>query len=683
MAEDGDWFATGDYSGAIARWDLTANMPQITTLGRHSHYVRDVLVDRVTGTIYSGGDDGLIARWDEGTPHELARLECACNALALDPTADGLFSGHQNGEIWRWTTRADAQGTLVGRQVPGPVTALAVTPGSVLVSTAWDGVLYAWEDSGGAYSPRVLGRADAPLSAGLAPEGERVIAGTRSGQVLSFAVSRTSQAPIVLGAHDRGVSAIRAESGMVVTGGRDGFLVRWDFNDGDAADVRDMELLSLDVALDGAAVFLGGRDGIYRWAPVDPAQRPLAPQRIWDTPVMGIAVTAPDEIVSYSDDGEIQVRDLTYPERMPLVLRVRDSRPHSIWAMVAIPGARAILTAMADGRLLRWPLDTKDGPQLIGTAKAAALAVAPDGSWAVSAGDDFSVMRWDLRQPGEATWLGKSLARIRALVVDGNGDRVVGGDDHGRILSWDASGADHWFREIGRHGHAADERPQRSKVRSIAIAADGSWLASVADDGMIECWNIDGGTLTSLRPVALPVTVAALGDRLLVADRRGGITLFDLVKSVPAFHVPEPPLLPGQLPAATSQPYVDHPQQPEVTLIIDQHWCNEIRKHRRLDLGELRADLCGDRIAMALAPCPQLPALVKFREYLQTTGWKVPAVQPGPEASRDLVIQLARDSAAKGDVLLVSGNPDIPALVAALPDHDRIAIIDDVTRWLQ
>jgi WD40 repeat protein len=350
--------------------------------------------------------------------------------------------------------------------------------------------------------------------------------------------------------------------------------------------------------------------------------------------------------------------DLSKP---PLLVREKDKRNRSILRMAAVPGSRQVVTAMADGRILLWTIGHLPEPTLIGAARGAALAVSPDGRWAVTAGDEMAVMRWDLRDAADGTWLGNTAgAQIRALAVGGSPPRVFGGDDRGRIFSWDSSGADNWGRVIGRHGHDTDERPKRTRVRSIVIAEDNSWLASVADDGLIECWDTNSGALTSLQPVTLPNNITSAGGCLLASDKRGGLTLFDVVL--------------GPAPSARPNRPVD------LVLIVDQWWCNEIRGDHRLDLAALKADLCGDRIARAVIPCPHLPALHGFRKYLEGTGWTVPSAPPGRAAIEEIV-SLAAEAAAHSEVLLVSGNSDFSARLSEVPHRDRITIIDDVARW--
>jgi WD40 repeat protein len=673
IAADSRSFITGDHSGAVVAWVLEGDEVRVETLGRHGHYVRRVVTDRGTGAVYSSGDDGLVMCWRYGEGHEIARLGKACAALALDPATGGVYSGDQGGEIWCWDSTARQSGTLVGRHGTGPVTALAMLPGSVVVSTAWDGVLLAWdladsataEDPGGSSRhPRLIGQAEVPFTGGFAENDERLVTGTADGRVLSWQTGKAGQAPALLGLHDRGIAAVSAESGVVVTGARDGFIVRWDEAGPVSPGPYDIEVWAIAVRPDEAAVLTGGIDGIHLWTPLDGQVRPR-PRRLSGESVNGITFTGQDEFVSCGHDGRILLWDLTMPGAEPQVLREADSTPRAIRALAAIPGANAVLTTMHDGRILRWWLDRPGDSELVGAHFAGALAVAPDGSYAVSVGEDKNLLRWDLQRPGEPVGMGMVGARARAVAIVPDGTRAITGDDKGRVLSWDMEMTGFQFSShlVGRHTPDVYEQPKRIKIRSVAVAADGSWLASAADDGMIECWNPAGGGAASLLPVALPRAMAAVGGRLLAGDRRGGLSLFDVIGTETA---PRPKL-----------------RAPEMTLVVDQYWCNKVRGSQRMDLGAMRADLSGGRIAEAFLPLPDLSHVSGFRIYLLRTGWTVPVVSPGYGPGRDMVTELAAGAAASGDVTVVTGNLEIRSALSAVPGQDRITFVDDIERWVE
>jgi WD40 repeat protein len=99
---------------------------------------------------------------------------------------------------------------------------------------------------------------------------------------------------------------------------------------------------------------------------------------------------------------------------------------------------------------------------------------------------------------------------VRALAVAPDGSWLASASDDGEIRIWNLVTGD------SRHiltGHTTG-------VRALAVAPDGSWLASASDDGEIRIWNpATGAPLTSLRVagslshlLATSTTIAAAGE---------------------------------------------------------------------------------------------------------------------------------------------------------------------------
>ena len=106
------------------------------------------------------------------------------------------------------------------------------------------------------------------------------------------------------------------------------------------------------------------------------------------------------------------------------------------------------------------------------TSAVRALAVAPDGSWLASAGDDATVRIWDPHTGQARHTLTGHTGAVAALAVAPDGTWLASAGD-------DAHGAD--LGPAHRAGPPHPHRPHR-RVRALAVAPDGSWLASAGDD---------------------------------------------------------------------------------------------------------------------------------------------------------------------------------------------------------
>ncbi|WP_330321274.1 WD40 repeat domain-containing protein [Streptomyces clavifer] len=696
---DGTWFVTGDHAGDVVEWrrrgSATAGGYESRLLGRHHDYVRSVVVDRNDGSVFSVGDDGFLMRWDRGGGEGGRRIGepgRGCLALAVDPATGLLCTGGRGGEVRRWDPeQGDGASTLMGLHGPVQITALVTGPGSKVVSVGRDGTLLAWDASAPGAEPRPMGRAG-PLTGGaayqLAGPLAGVICGTTQGRVMHWTTDTGEERPRALGTHDRGVTAVSAEAGVTVTGGRDGFLMVWDRSDPEPAGPWDIEVWTVAVDPMGSSVVTGGTDGIHRWAPAGGGPggtRAPKPELIWDSPVSHLAFLADGRLACGGEDGSLLVRDPAAPADPPVVVRPPDGRRRTVRHLAAVLGGTTLLTVMADGDLLLWP--SGDPPAVgveavwIGRGSGGMPAVAPDGRWVITVGETGELTRWELERPGAMRTLGRVWSRTRALAVTADGARVVTGDDRGRLVSWDATGLEPGGRLLSRRtgGAAPTAEPTAkdavgavrdgrgpSRIRSIAVAPDGSWVASVNDAGLVECWDTRTGRHTGLLPKALPRVVTSWDGRLLVADRHGGLTLLEVMAVAAA------------TPTVTPLLFTD----PEVTLVVDQQWCNRASQGRLLDFGALRADLSGGRPHRAVVPCPEVSELDRFRGYLRATGWSAPLVKPGRSSLRAAILEEVAEAVAAARVVVVTGDPELRRALGAVGCAERLTFVDSVERWL-
>lgn len=674
MGPHGRSFVTGDRSGAVLRWtfaDDSGSGARKDVLGRHGTYVHAVVGDRDSEVVFSCDDEGVVARSDQDGFHPIVRLTRSCLSLALDARAGALYTGDAGGEIRRWSPTGEG-GTLVASQ-PGPVVALAATPASGILSTAWDGVLRIWEPE-----PRVIGRAGSALAGKLALDGDRVVAADIFGTVLTWRLDETEAEPAVLGAHDWGARAVGAAAGVVVTGARDGFILRWDSADQPARPplaAPGVEIRAMAVARDGSAVVTGGGNGVHRWA-LSEAKRAPRSQQVWQHPVIDLDLLDSGEIVACDDKGAILLGDPAQPGEPRVIAARAEDREAAVRQLVAVPRARAVVTAMEDGRILHRDLDRPEEVRLVGFDKACAIAVAPDGAWVASVGHARIVKRWNLHAPSEPVSLGWVSSRARALTVTADGAWVITGDDHGEIRKCETTGIDTRAVLIGRHLANGDAQTPHTRVRSVAVPEGGTWIASVADDGTVRCWNNSSAdSSTALIPAALPRLAAPVGERLLIAARHGALTLLDVVGAV----------APGAREDRTRVTGLFGPAEARVvdrTLILDQVWCNRVRARKRLDLEALRDGLSGSVVTEALVPCPDIAVLRGFRTFLSASGWTIVDVPMGQVVQQRRVVELAIDAAARNEVTVVSGDPAVVDALSAARNSARITIVDDVRPWL-
>ena len=102
------------------------------------------------------------------------------------------------------------------------------------------------------------------------------------------------------------------------------------------------------------------------------------------------------------------------------------------------------------------------------TGGVAALAVAPDGSWLASAGDDATVRIWDPHTGQARHTLTGHTSAVRALAVAPDGSWLASAGDDATVRIWDPHTGQARHTLTGHTG----------AVAALAVAPDGSWLAS-------------------------------------------------------------------------------------------------------------------------------------------------------------------------------------------------------------
>ena len=143
---------------------------------------------------------------------------------------------------------------------------------------------------------------------------------------------------------------------------------------------------------------------------------------------------------------------------------------------VAIDAAGAVWSADVDGVVRGGPGGAAAVVARLAGA-ASAIALGPDGAWAVGLEDGGVVLGGGAtprRLPGHAREVG------RLVFVDAA--TLISASEDGRVMAWDvASGVG---RELGRH----DEW-----VSALALAPDRRRVATGSADGTVRIWSLDGG----------------------------------------------------------------------------------------------------------------------------------------------------------------------------------------------
>jgi len=191
-------------------------------------------------------------------------------------------------------------------------------------------------------------------------------------------------------------------------------------------------------------------------------------------------------------------------ERVKALLNDMEASEHSLWLRTLV----GTLTAPG-GPLLRTLAGHKNAVN--------AVAVTPDGRYAISASDDKTLKVWELASGRTVHTLAGHRNVVNAVAVTPDGRYAVSGSDDKTLKVWElASGRP--VHTLAGHGGC---------VNAVAITPDGRYVVSGSDDKTLKVWDLASGwavhTLVGHKERVMVVAVTADGH--YVVSRSGDYRL--------------------------------------------------------------------------------------------------------------------------------------------------------------
>ena len=136
------------------------------------------------------------------------------------------------------------------------------------------------------------------------------------------------------------------------------------------------------------------------------------------------------------------------------------------------------------------------------------IAISADGTRALTAGFDYSIIEWDIATVRPVRRLIGHDAAVNAVAYL-SGNRAASASDDGTVAIWSLADG---TRVRSLRGHAA-------KVTTIAVSPDGTSIASGGWDGTVRLWNAGTGVEQHLLQAGANVNVVAFSpDSMTVAS---------------------------------------------------------------------------------------------------------------------------------------------------------------------
>jgi WD40 repeat protein/tRNA A-37 threonylcarbamoyl transferase component Bud32 len=564
FSPDGRWILTGGKDGTPRMFDLAANdaLSSKRELKKLAGAVRAVAFSAdgkrlaVVGDARSGWlwtmQNGSFA----GDPLPLESHREPVTTVALTKDGRYIATGGLDKIVRVWLVDESNETSPKPIELSGhtlPISQVAFHPnGRWVASAATDKTVRLWDytnTKSEPTTPRILtGHESIVRGLRFSTDGRRLasFSDDKTIRLWDFINDEPRAAPLVLRGHDEAVTgaSFKSDGRQLWSASLDRSLRAWNIDalgtGGTPVVLRgeSRQMRCVAVSGDGRRLAAGGQDGHVYLANLNriPGETPPLKKIVAHGGVVNAIALSADgrRMVTCSDDRTAMVWDLTAPnlEKDPLVLAAHDGK---VQAVAISPDGRYVATGGWDagGTILQWDLQAADPrKQLVferrGVSPVLSLAVHPREAKFFVANEKGLVLSFpfgpDSKKDESTAIDNKGL--VTCLAVHPNGQTLVLGGGKGHVLRWDLTGRHTVADALGRH---------ESALTSMAISADGRWLATAGFDHTLRLWELASDRPQAagamIRVVDHPVNSVAItpDSRFLVtAGNDGTVRLWPL-----------------------------------------------------------------------------------------------------------------------------------------------------------
>lgn len=513
ISPDGRWLAAANYNGTTSIWDTSAGTRR--TIGRTPGAS---VFDRVAVLMFAPDSSWFVTVTLEQEDVRIWDLATLVERGALLRSRDRAILRHSDHRV---ITTAGAR---------SPTTRIAISPDSSWLAISNE-QLEIRDAATGAERAVVQREIPDVMDVAISPDGTWLVAAGQAVRIFDAATG-VPRRTLLDGSSGLSRMAMSPDGTWIAvsSGNQDGLVHLVDTTTGtERTTLRCQPGTDITIEISSDGQFLMTHDGSVRiWnAASGETVATLACQR-GDTTEAAFA-PAGTWLWSLGLDQSVRVWDTTTgTERVTLQHRNKVSN----------------VTAPTDGS---W-LATNDGsPRIWDTSTSAEtggfphphevmdVAPSPDGEWLATLDRSATVRIWDTRLAVDQTAVTRQAA-VLALVVARDGSWVATEGEDGTVRIWDSTSPSAIERATVSH------RPDAAAgvmtlTTALAVAPDGSWLATAGHGGTIRIWDCTTANVTERATLingsdATALAVAPDGSWLAVGGDDGTIRIWDAATAV-------------------------------------------------------------------------------------------------------------------------------------------------------
>lgn len=447
----------------------------------------------------SVGEDNMLRYWNTANGQLLAAMGAhigSVNNLVINPGTGGAITVGDDGFLKFWSPTPVASKTLPGHGAT--IRALAMTLDNASYYTASDDRTVRQFGLAAAKETRSLSGPQANIvSVATHPNNAFVAAGTADSRVWLWNNADGKVQTNWL-AHAGAVSSVQVQPqvAQMMTAGGDGLVKFWAVP---AVGPRTLPhtdaVLAVANSTDGKKIVTGSADKTVRI--FDSTKQALEKQFTGHTgPVTAVALSTNLQLLaSGGADNTVRLWNQATAKESDILV----AHGGSVTALQFNAGNNLMLSAAEDGAVKLWALPMVTPKAMVHPDAIAVLTLSPDGTKAITGGNDKTVRVWNLTSGAkEKDYTGPTLA-ITCIGIARSGATIAAGSADKTLTLWNAA-----------DGKSLHKLPMPALPQSVAFSADGQSVFVGLADGAIKQIKLADGKEIKTLPATHKAAVVSL-----------------------------------------------------------------------------------------------------------------------------------------------------------------------------